>query len=179
MTAYILLGQGFEELEAIAVADILRRGNIDTKLVGISQGIIYGGHQIGIQPDMLVTAVSLTKEDCIIIPGGAGGVSSIENSTEAMELIAQGAQMGAKLSAICAGPRVLAQHSLLDGRKITCYPGCENMMQGAKEIDVSSACVVDGELITGRSPGTAVTFALEVLKQLSGDASAVEEGLYI
>ena len=177
MTAYILLGDGFEELEAVAIGDILRRGEIDVKYAGVSGTLITGAHGIKITADTEISSVAVCRDDCFIIPGGMGGVESIENSLAAMEKVKQAGEALARLSAICAGPRVLAKAGLLEGKTITCYPGLEHMMTGAAAV-TGEPVVISGSLVTGRSPGTAVSFALALLKELGGNYKDVKAGLY-
>ena len=173
MTAYILLGDGFEEIEAVSIGDILRRGEIDVKYAGVSGTVITGAHGIKITADTEISSVSIACDDCLIIPGGMGGVESIESSPAAMEKVAQ----AERLSAICAGPRVLGKAGLLLGKTITCYPGLEHMMTGAAAV-TGEPFVVCGNLVTGRSPGTAISFALALLKELGGNYNDVKAGLY-
>ena len=159
MTAYILLGDGFEEIEAIAPGDILRRGGVDVKYVGVGGAIISGGHDIKIMTDIPIEEVSPASGDFFIVPGGMGGVESLEASAQVANLLRNAAHSGASLAAICAGPRVLAKLGLLDGKIITCYPGMESDMTGAAKV-TDEKIVVDGSLITGQTAGTAIDFAL-------------------
>jgi len=171
---YIILGTGFEEIEATAPCDILRRGNADVKYAAVGrERTVIGAHGIGILADCLVSEIEPGKGDRIVIPGGMGGVNSIKGSNETMEMIAAAAKRGADVSAICAGPSVLAKLGLLDGKQITCYPGCEDMMTGAS-CDSSKAARKDGSVITGRSPGAAVEFGLALLEDAKGAGAAAE-----
>ncbi len=168
---YILLGQGFEEIEALSVCDILRRGGVEVKLAGVGGLKITGGHGITVSADIDVSGIDLDVARMLVIPGGMGGVESIERSHECSDIIKKAAMRNTPLAAICAGPRVLARLSLLKGKKITCYPGMENEMTGAL-VDTAKATVTDGSLITGRGPGAAFDFALELLGYLKGQAAA-------
>lgn len=171
---YIVLGSGFEEIEAIAPGDILRRGGVPVCYVGIGGKEISGGHEI---PVLAAKSVSVLREagagDTIVIPGGLGGVESIENSAETMEILAEARDRGVRFGAICAGPRILAGLNMLEGRRITCYPGCESWMTGA-EVFTDESVVVDGDLITGRAPGSAIDFGLALLAAAKGEAAAQE-----
>ena len=149
---YLLLGTGFEETEAIAPLDLLRRAKIDVATVGINGKVVYGGHGIGIETDIELGQMDLTNMDMIIIPGGLGGVASIRASEAALEALRFAWANGKFVAAICAGPTVLADLGITDGKDATCYPGCESGMGSANMIP-GAAAVRDGNLITGTSAG--------------------------
>ena len=153
--------------------DILRRGGVDVSYAGVDSAIVKGGHDIHIKCDTLVRDIDPDKVDMLIIPGGLGGVESVEASGEAMSLIKKVYEKGRSLAAICAGPRILASLKILEGVKAVCYPGMEEQMGGAV-IDNSLKAVTDGRIITGRGPGTALDFGLEILKYLKGVDKAKE-----
>ena len=168
---YILLGSGFEEIEAVAPCDILRRGGVETRYLGVGSKAVSGAHGIALQADDLLDAdMPISPEDVFVIPGGMGGVESLEASEETAQVLRRAMERGARLAAICAGPRVLARLGALDGKKITCYPGCESMMTGARPDTGSSTCL-DG-VLTGRAPGSALDFGLALLEQLRGKEAA-------
>ncbi len=168
---YILLGTGFEEIEALTPVDLLRRAGISVLTVGIDGKIVRGGHGIGVEADILLSELDLTAMDMIVLPGGLGGVSAIRASQEAMDAIRFAWENGKYVAAICAGPTVLADLHITDGRQATCYPGCENSMGNA--IIISHVpCVTDGRLITGTSAGCATAFALALIAALKGPAAA-------
>ena len=165
---YIILGKGFEEIEAIAPCDILRRGGVPVSFAGVESGkIVEGAHGISVATDIAVSDISPAKEDCFVIPGGMGGVNSIKADKTAMSLIKKAADIGCNLAAICAGPSVLASLGILEGRHITCYPGCEDMMGGAV-CKTTHPSFADGNLITGRAPAAALDFGLALLAHLAG-----------
>lgn len=168
---YLLLGTGFEETEAIAPLDLLRRAGVDVMTVGVNGKTVYGGHNIGIEADILLGEMDLTNMDMIILPGGLGGVNSVRASEKAMEALRFGWDNGKFVAAICAGPTVLADLGITDQKKVTCYPGCETQMGSAK-VDGSAACVRDGKLITGTSAGCAIPFGLKLIEALKGKEDA-------
>ena len=174
MTVYIVLGNGFEEIEAIAPGDILRRGGVDVRYLGIDGLSLRGGHNITVMADSGIDMLTgVTADDLVVIPGGLGGVESIEGSAKAMELLAFARDRGARFAAICAGPRVLAKLGILTGKNITCYPGNEGDMKGATvNLDINT--MQDGDLITGRAPGAAYDFGLKLLESVKGVAAANE-----
>ena len=175
---YMLLGTGFEETEAIAPLDLLRRAGVDVMTVGVNGKIIRGGHNIGIEADILLSEMDLTNLEMIILPGGLGGVTSVRASQEAMSALRFAWDNGKFVAAICAGPTVLADLGITDHRQATCYPGCEDGMGNAKMVE-NAAAVRDGMLITGTSAGCAVSFGLELVKALKGETVAEEIGKQI
>lgn len=168
---YMLLGTGFEETEAIAPLDLLRRAGVEIMTVGVNGKTVYGSHGIGIEADIELHEMDLTNMEMIVLPGGMGGVTSIRASKEAMEALKFGWDNGKYVAAICAGPTVLADLGITDGRKATCYPGCESGM-GSAEMVPNAACVTDGRLITGTSAGCAIPFGLALVKALKGAETA-------
>jgi len=167
---YMLLGTGFEETEAIAPLDLLRRAGLDVQTVGINGKIVYGSHGIGVEADILLDQMDLTAMDMIILPGGLGGVASIKASLAAMDAVRFAHENGKFTAAICAGPTILASLGITDGKHATCYPGCEDQMGSA--IMVDSAAVTDGTVITGTSAGCAVPFGLALIAALKGQNAA-------
>lgn len=159
---YIILGKGFEEIEAIAPGDILRRGREKVQYAAVDSLTVVGAHDIAVTADMMVEDVQAGEGDYIVIPGGIVGVESIRNSEAARKAILDGAARGAKLAAICAGPSVLADLGLINGKNITCYPGSEAMMGNAFCNAGAEVCEDDG-LITGRGPASAIEFGLTLL----------------
>jgi len=174
---YIILGTGFEEVEAIAPCDILRRGGIETHFAGIGGRLITGGNGITVQADCTVEEMNLAETDMIVLPGGMGGVHSILGSETAMNAISQLYQAGKFIAAICAAPTVLAQLGITDGKQATCYPGMEDQMGSACMVDANA--VRDGKVLTGRAPGAAFDFGYLLLKTLRGSdiAGQVRSGM--
>ena len=167
---YMLLGTGFEETEAIAPLDLLRRAGVSVATVGINGKVIKGSHNIGIEADLELGQMDLTDLEMIILPGGLGGVASIKASEAAMNAVRFAWENGKYVAAICAGPTILAQLGITDGKNATCYPGCEEQMGSAKM--VNAAAVTDGKVITGTSAGCAVPFGLALIAALRGSEAA-------
>ena len=164
---YVLLGTGFEEVEAITPVDLLRRAGVQVLTVGVNGKTVYGGHGIGIEADLELGEMDLTNLEMIVLPGGLGGVASVRASREAMAALQFAWDNGKYVAAICAGPTVLADLGITDGRNATCYPGCESGMGNAKMME-NAAAVRDGNLITGTSAGCAVPFGLALIEALKG-----------
>ena len=176
---YMLLGTGFEETEAIAPLDLMRRAGIPVQTVGINDKIVYGGHGIGIEADITLEEIDLSQMEMIVLPGGLGGVASIRASKNAMDAIRYAYENNKYTAAICAGPTVLADLGITDGKRAVCYPGCEENMGSA--IIVNAPCLQDGEVITGASAGCAIPFGLALICALKGKdtAKAIEKQIVI
>ena len=171
---YVLLGNGFEETEAIAPLDCLRRAGIDTCTVGIDGFKIPSSHQITVMPDR--TLESLTRADIdeaemVILPGGLGGVAAIKGDEKALYLIRSCYEAGGWVAAICAAPTVLAEMGILSNRKATVYPGMEDGLADARP-QIGSQVVVDGNVITGEAAGSAWEFGLTLVEKLRGREAA-------
>lgn len=172
---YILLGNGFEEMEAIAPCDILRRGGVEVQLAGIGGRQITGGHGITVEAD--TTVEEMGEAEMIVLPGGLGGVSSILGSERAMQAVKTAWETGKFVAAICAAPTVLAKLGITDGKNATVYPGMENEMGKANMTGL--AAVRDGRVICGQAAGSAVEFGLLLLETLKGAQAAkqVKDGI--
>ena len=168
---YVLLGTGFEEIEALTPVDLLRRAGVEVRTVGLNGKIIYGSHAIGVEADMTIDELDVTNAEMIVLPGGLGGVASIRGCQRALEAVRSVYEKGKYVAAICAGPTVLAELGLLTGVKATCYPGQIPNMRDAAVVE-NAACITDGKIITGTSAGTATPFALALIEALKGSEEA-------
>ena len=172
---YILLGTGFETTEALTAADILRRAKLPVSLTGIGGDTVTSSHSVTVRADLTVEEVTLEAGDMVVLPGGLGGVASIENSEAAMALVRQAAgDPGIWLAAICAAPTLLARAGLLaPGTHCVCYPGMEGALSDAGAVPMMDRSVVtEGKLVTGRGPGSSFDFALALVEVLAGTAAA-------
>ena len=170
---YVLLGTGFEETEAIVPVDLLRRANIPTLTVALEDRVVCGGHGIRVEADITLDEMDLTQMDMIVLPGGLGGVASIRRCAAAMDAIGFAWENNKFVAAICAGPTVLADLGITDGKDATCYPGCEEKM-GSANIIPNAACIRHGNIITGTSAGCATAFGLQLVCALKGQSMADE-----
>lgn len=168
---YVLLGTGFEETEAIAPIDLLRRAGLPTLTVGVDGKTVTGGHNIRVEADITIDQMDLTDLDMIVLPGGLGGVATARSSQLALDALRFAWENGKFVAAICAGPTVLADLGITDGRNATCYPGCESGMGSACMVS-DVPCVRDGNLITGTSAGCATAFGLMLVEALKGAEEA-------
>lgn len=178
-TAYMLLINGFEEIEALTPLDILRRGNVTVHTVGLSGAGVTGSHGITVQADIPADAAfSLPPDaDMLILPGGPG-VQALKANPVALHVLQQAAQRKLALAAICAAPTLLCQQGLLAGKTVTAFPDCRAELQGCHY--TGSAVEVDGNIITARSAGVALPFAHALLEYLQGTqiAEKVLAGIY-
>ncbi len=169
-TIAILLADGFEEVEAVTPADFLRRAGLDVKLVGVTGKTVTGGHGITVGADMLLEDLR-EEPEVLVLPGGARGAENLAASSRTRELIRSMHARGKLIGAICAAPAVVLQPTgILAGRRVTCYPGFEKDLRGCTFSE--ERVVVDGTIVTSRSPGTAAEFSLKLVELLAGPEKA-------
>lgn len=165
---YMLLGEGFEEIEAIAPLDLLRRVDVDVTTVSLTDDLLVrGGHDIIVQADISLGDVNFDTLEMLVLPGGGSGVNSIANSSDAMDLIFRVWKEKKKLAAICAAPSLLAKSGVLEGLKLVCHPGVSKIVIDAGGI-LQTECktFTDENLITGKSAGTSMDFGFELIAAL-------------
>lgn len=161
---YVILADGFEEIEAIEPVDIMRRSGIDVQTVSIMDTpCVNGAHGIKINADIMINDLISENMDMLVLPGGEGH-KLLDASNDVHALINYALTHGKYIAAICAAPSILGKKQLLAGKKATCYPGFERCCYGAKI--TGDKVSVDGKIITGRGPGAAADFAFELTKIL-------------
>ncbi len=168
---YLLLAEGFEELEAIAPLDVLRRAGVAVKTVGITGRTVTGSHGIPITCDLTAEEVCDTPE-AVILPGGKAGTDKLAASSFVRKLLCAVSRQSGLLAAICAAPSVLGQQGYLKGKRACCYPGFETQLTGAQV--VYDPVAVDGNVITSRGAGTALQFGLALAEYLTSTEKANE-----
>lgn len=169
----VFLADGFEEIEALTPVDVLRRGGVEVKTVGIGSSEVCGSHGILVKCDMRDNELDKSKVDAVILPGGMPGTLNLKNSKTVTSLIKHIYDNGGLVAAICAAPSVLGSLGILNGRVATCYPGFEDELKGA-EIKQNGVCI-DGNVITAKGPGVSLDFSFAVLNFLKGDSTASKE----
>ena len=170
-TAVIVLAEGFEEVEAIAPIDVLRRAGVRVTIAGVKDQLVKSSRGIGVQTDMLLQDYK-EMPDVVILPGGLPGAENLAKSSAVAGLVEKMNAAGKIVAAICATPAVvLAPLGILDGKKATCYPGCETDFS-AKTTHSRERVVVDGNMITSQGPGTALEFSLAIVQKLVGEDMA-------
>lgn len=166
--ALILFAEGSEELEAVTLINILRRGGVEVTVAGLHDGPLRGSRGTVLLPDTPLERVHAGDFDLIVLPGGQPGTDHLRADPRVAALLQEMHGLGRYVAAICAAPSVLADAGLLDGRRATCYPGS---LDGFAAVQRQTAAVVeDGKLITSRGPGTAMDFALTLLERLTNKA---------
>lgn len=164
--SFLFLANGFEEMEAIAVADILLRGGVELQTVSLASGLqVKGAHGIEVTADIPFGQLKEEEAECLIFPGGMPGAQNIADHREVIALLQRHYDKGLPVAAICAAP-ALVLSQLNAGRKLrlTCYPGFEKYLSDA--VVLPDAVVIDGSVITGKGPGFAVRFGMAVLEQI-------------
>lgn len=169
----ILLAEGFEEIEALVPADLLRRAGIDVNLVGVDGRTVTGGHGITVQADVTLQGIRAEELEMLVLPGGGTGVRNLQANLNVLTLIQKAEQGGIWVAAICAAPIILAHLGLLDRRQGVCYPGLADEM-GSTVLHPSKLVVVDGRMITAQAAGSAYEFGLALISVLAGESRAEE-----
>lgn len=171
MKVYVMLADGFEDIEALAVVDVLRRGGVDTVTVSVKNDkVVLSAHNIPVVSDVTLSQISVEKDDMIVLPGGGKGVENLKACEPLKQLLIKHQEHEGLLAAICAGPTVPGKLGLLKGVKATCYPGCEGDLDGA--VFSEDSVVIDKNFVTSRGPGLSLDFALELLKVIKGGQAA-------
>jgi len=170
----VLLADGFEEIEAITSIDVLRRAGLSVTVAGVGKKTVRGSRGVTVKTDIRLS-LNRALPDAVLLPGGMPGVQNLSASREVNKLIVKAANNGKVIAAICAAPsHILVPTGVLDGKKATCYPGCEGLLKGRARY-VDKKVVTDGDFITSQGPGTAFDFALTLVGRLRG--SSVEKAV--
>jgi 4-methyl-5(b-hydroxyethyl)-thiazole monophosphate biosynthesis len=175
------LAEGFEEIEAVTVVDLLRRAGIAVQTASLGGREVTGSHGITVRADLGIDEAAADDYDMIVLPGGMPGTAHLKSDERVAGLLREFAASGRYTAAICAAPSVLAHAGLLEGRRATSYPGflAADSAAGIRLSD--EPVVIDGKVVTSRGPGTAVPFALALIELLEGPATrrAVQERLQL
>ncbi len=162
---YCFLANGFEEVEAFAPVDMLKRAKKEVRTVGVSGEFVSGSHGVTVKTDILPDEVVLDNSlEAVILPGGMPGTTNLEKSEFVQNAIDFAVKNGKFVCAICAAPSILGHKGILDGKEAIAFPGFEKDLLGAKISD--EYVVVDGKVITAKGAGVAVDFGLEIVSQL-------------
>jgi len=176
---YMLLADGFEEIEAIAPLDILRRAEIEAGTVSLTSDLyVRGGHDIIVKADIALEQIDFASMEVLVLPGGGVGVDTISGNPEAMDLIMQTWIAGKKIAAICAAPALLATLNILDGRDVICHPSVTDEVAAAGgKVQEGHMVVFDHNLVTGIAAGASIDFGLGLVSALRGkEASELLRG---
>jgi 4-methyl-5(b-hydroxyethyl)-thiazole monophosphate biosynthesis len=168
---YVFLADGFEEIEAIAPIDILRRGGVEVVTVGVTDVSVTGAHGIKVTADTAIGNISFNdKLEMIVFPGGGPGTENLKKSAKVAQILKTAAEANCFIAAICAAPSVLGEMGLLEGKNAVCYPGFESKLQ--KAIISKDYVVRDGQFITAKGAGVAAEFGFELLSVLKNPETA-------
>lgn len=168
---YEFLATGFEDIEALAPLDILRRGGVEIKTVSITGDLIVeSAHGVGIKADLLFEDADLASADLLMLPGGLPGATNLNEHEGLRRALVEHNAKGKRIAAICAAPLVLGGLGLLEGRLATCYPGFESHLKGATY--TAELYTIDGNITTGRGPAASLPYGYALLEQLAGEEVA-------
>jgi len=174
MKVSVLFKEGFEELEALSVVDVLRRAHVTCEMVGMDAQHVKSSHGIDITMDHLFDE-TVYESDMVVLPGGLPGATSLRDDERVINLLKDFHQKGKWIAAICAGPISLEKAGIITETKYTCYPGFEKEIPSGDYQDV--LVCVDQNIITGRGPAAALEFAYTILAKLGYDASDIAKGM--
>ena len=167
---YVFLADGFEEVEALAPVDILRRAELEVKMVGVGGRTVTGSHGITVTADIEEKDVTTDDMEMMILPGGMPGTLNLEKSPIVTACAEYCARNNIYLAAICAAPSILGHMGILKGKEAICFPGFEGQLSGAKLSD-KHVCV-DGHIITAKGMGVATQFGLTLAALMAGQNEA-------
>ena len=168
---FIHLANGFEEVEAITPVDVLRRAGCEVTTVSITgKREVTSARGLAVLADRLFEDMDYSQADVILFPGGQPGSDNLTKHEGLKKLIAEFHRQGKMIAAICAAPMVLANAGILEGKRVTCFPGTESRLKGA--ICTGNAVEIDGNIITGKAAGAAMKFSLALTEQLFGKSKA-------
>ena len=163
------LADGFEETEAVAVVDVLRRAGLKVTTLALGPGPVTGSHGIALVPDAVIDEVDLRGFDAVVLPGGMPGTVNLMGDRRVLGLVQRLASDGRPVAAICAAPRVLAAAGVVEGLDVTSHPSVREMLPGATVVDAPRVVVAHreggGAVLTSQGPGTALEFGLELVRQ--------------
>ncbi len=173
----VLLADGFEEVEAMAIIDVLRRADITVVIAGLHGGHIEGAHYVKVIPDTTVDAIHVDNFDMLVLPGGQPGADNLNADGRVIDLIRDFHTKGKLTGAICAAPYVLANAGILDGKQATAYPSFGDKLGKARYVDKN--VVSDGQVLTSKGPGTALQFGIAIVERLMSKerAEAIKEAM--
>lgn len=171
--SYLFLADGFEEIEALTVVDVMRRAEMPLVTLSVNDNqVVTGAHGIPVVADALAQDISFEEVEWLILPGGMPGMTNLAASRPLCNLVKGHAEAGGLTAAICASPSILGMLGLLNGRRATCYPGFEHNLEGA--IVTGERCSVDENITTANGPASATAFALSIVAQSCGEEKAQE-----
>jgi len=170
--ALVPLAEGFEEIEAVTVIDVLRRAAVTVDVAALGSTPVKGSHGISVSADIPLARAKADDYDMIVLPGGMPGTLNLRKSPELAKILKHMARSDRYIAAICAAPIVLATHGLVEGKEVTSHPSVRDQLEGVRYSE--KPVVIDGKVVTSRGPGTALLFALILASLLVGGAKEQE-----
>ncbi|MCP4137472.1 MAG: DJ-1/PfpI family protein [bacterium] len=171
MKVLVPLADGFEEIEALTIVDVLRRAKIDVTTICIGENPVRGAHDIAVKADKHIDDIPFAEYNFIALPGGMPGSANLRDDERIISLVTDIHSRNGYVSAICAAPIVLARAGLIDGKKATAFPGIEGQLGNIEYIP--EPVITDGKIITGKGPGCAIPFALKLVEIIAGEKTSV------
>ncbi len=168
----IILAEGFEEVEAVAPIDVLRRAGVEVIVTGLTKDPVVSARNLKILPDATIDEINPEELDMVILPGGAGGVEKLKQDPRVEKLVKAMQEKKKVIGAICAAPTALAKFSIIEGKKVTLYPSLVEEIGSAQFLN--EPVVEDDNIITSQGPGTALEFSLRLAEKLVGREKAKE-----
>ncbi|MDR0745048.1 MAG: DJ-1/PfpI family protein [Mediterranea sp.] len=179
-TICVFFADGFEEIEAFTSVDVLKRAGLNVEMVTVTDDkVVMGAHDIRVICDSYFQDCDFGDVDLLLLPGGMPGAATLSEHEGLNRLVFDFVKEGKPVAAICAAPMALGKRGLLKGKKVTCYPGFEQYLEGAE--CTGAQVEKDGHIITGRGPGAAMDFALAIVELLRGkdEVAGLEEAMCI
>ena len=179
-TIFVFLADGFEEIEALAPVDILRRAGLSVKTVSVmDEQVVAGAHGVPVLADVMFDEINAEDAEMILLPGGLPGATNLDAHQGLSQMILDFAKEEKPMAAICAAPLVFGNRGLLEGKKATCYPGFETYLKGAQY--TAALVEKDGNFITGKGPGAAMEFAFAIVEKYCGmdKVNELKQGMMI
>jgi 4-methyl-5(b-hydroxyethyl)-thiazole monophosphate biosynthesis len=166
--ALVFLATGFEEIETLTVVDVLRRAGVDVTVAGLTPNVTEGKHGVKVVPDKSIDDVTVEDFDAVVVPGGNPGYKNLRKDPRVIAMVKKAFGSNKIVAAICAGPTVLSEAGVLEGKACTIYPGMDEEVEAGGGKPKHDIVVVDGNIITSRGPATALPFALKLAEKLAG-----------
>jgi 4-methyl-5(b-hydroxyethyl)-thiazole monophosphate biosynthesis len=170
--ALVFLATGFEEIEALTVVDVLRRAGVEVTVAGLTPNVTEGKHGVKVVPDKSIDDVKVEDFDAVVVPGGNPGYKNLRKDPRVIDMVKKAFNSNKLVAAICAGPTVLSDAGILEGKACTVYPGMDKELEAGGGKPKHDIVVVDGNIITSRGPATALPFALKLAEKLAGKQAA-------
>ena len=168
----VFIADGCEEIETVTIIDILRRSTTRVTVVGLDDHVVVGSRRIKIVPEESVANIQQEEFDAVVLPGGIMGVDKLRADQRVLDIVKAMFDRGAIVGAICAAPLILRDAGIIEGKRLTSYPNIQDKLKGCQYLE--DDVVIDGNLITSRAPGTAMAFALALVKIFAGQERADE-----